>query len=87
VAQVVGFKYQNYQEQIAAAKVADKTANIDTLLPKGLFLLTAILLKNSIIKFEDIWPHLSNFNSNSGELDELESLINKQIKLVQFHYK
>lgn len=41
--------------------------------------MTAILLKNSIITFDDIWPHMGNFTEgkDNSELDEVEVLLNK----------
>jgi len=52
---------------------------MDSLVPKALFDLTAILIKNKIIALEDIWPHLSLTDNgrNGNEPDEIESLLNE----------
>ena len=36
---------------------------------------------------EDIWPHLGSFADTDEAIDEVEQLLNRQIKLVQFQYK
>ncbi|CDW79776.1 tho complex subunit 2-like [Stylonychia lemnae] len=86
IAQVMGFKFQSYLEQLAKSST---TNNNTAHPPQSLFNLTAVLIKNKIITFDDIWPHLGNYqeSKDSKELDEVEVLLNKQLKLAQFHYK
>jgi len=55
--------------------------------PADLCKLTAILISRGLLKLEDIWPHLSNFVETNDEIDEVESLIKKQTKLVEYQYK
>ena len=55
------------------------------LIPKHLILLTAVLIAEKVILMEDIWPHLGLITpeiETQGCIDEVELLLNKQIKLV-----
>lgn len=63
--------------------------DLESKIPKSLLLLTAILISNSIISLEEVWPHLGSTTTQfeeAGELDEVENLINRQIKLAQAQY-
>ena len=62
IAQVIGFKFQNYLEHLISFK-ADKSKILTEealakLIPKGLFTMVALLLKHDIVHLEDVWPHL-----------------------------
>jgi hypothetical protein len=66
--------------------------NLEEKIPKKLLLLTAILISNGIMSLEDIWPHLGkqaeefkedNDHQGATELDEVENLINRQLKFAQ----
>ena len=90
ISQLLGFKFQHHYDQVQAA-LKDKNLprdEVESLLPKSLCTLTALLLAEHRIQPADIWPHLSSFKeSDSGEVDELEVLFNRQNKLTDFHYR
>lgn len=59
---------------------------LEACIPKQLLLLTAILIAHGIVLIEDIWPHLGPNTEEGlapGELDEVENLVNRQIKFAQ----
>jgi THO complex subunit 2 len=61
--------------------------DLESKIPKSLLLLTAILVANNMVSLEDIWPHLSVYDETGKEdVDEVENLLNRQIKLVQAQY-
>jgi len=62
-------------------------AALEDLIPKKLCLVCAILISRRVIKIEDIWPHLSNFAETKDDLDEIDVLLKKQIKLVHYQYQ
>ena len=93
VAQVLGFKFQCAFEKLQAAlKLATPRTqeNIEALeakIPKTLCVLTAILISKKIVAIECIWSHLSDFKEAKDDVDEIEVLLKKQIKLAQYQYK
>jgi hypothetical protein len=77
------------QAGLKASKVADSgvsTSDLESMIPKRLCLVSAILISRKVIKIEDVWPHLGNFVETKDELDEIEVLIKRQVKLVQYQY-
>eukprot|EP00347_Sterkiella_histriomuscorum_P008986 403342964 len=81
VSSLLGFKYQTYQEQINSDK------NFRP--PQSLFTLTALLIKNQVIQFEDIWPYMNVTGAvtDDSQIDEVENLLSRQIKLAQIQYE
>jgi THO complex subunit 2 len=88
VAQVLGFKFQHHLDRLQTALKVPKSPtsptldHLESLIPKRLCLVCAILVARKVIKLEDIWSHLSNFQETKDDADEIESLLKRQIKLV-----
>jgi hypothetical protein len=59
---------------------------LEAIIPKRLCLVCAILLSRRVIKISDIWPHLGSFVETKDDLDEIEVLLKRQVKLVQYQY-
>jgi hypothetical protein len=55
-------------------------------IPKQLILLTAVLIAEGAVLLEDVWPHLATASESEEAIDEVEHLVQRQIKLVQFKY-
>ncbi|KAL8281053.1 hypothetical protein RQP46_006411 [Phenoliferia psychrophenolica] len=57
ISQVLGFKFKYYQKAGAEE------------VPETLYLMTALLIWNDLIKFSDIWPHLSPDDAELAKVD------------------
>lgn len=87
VAQVLGFKFQGRLEQLTTVlKTAPQppAEELKAYIPKQLIMLTAVLIAEGAVLLEDVWPHLGTAGETEEAIDEVEQLLLRQIKLVQF---
>lgn len=82
---MLGFKFQHHLDRLQTGLKVPKSPTsptldlLESLIPKRLCLVCAILVARKVIKLEDIWSHLSNnqeSKDNNGE-EEIESLLKR----------
>ena len=57
-----------------------------TLVDQSLFDLAAMLIKYEVVILEDIWPHIENKLVQKDDKDEIEELLEKQNKSLDYLY-